>query len=207
LGRPHARQLRAIFAASYQRAGIVSGLAATLLATALALPMAYAVARIEMPYRGLISAMTVVPLISPPFIGAYAWIILLGNNGTITQGVRGLTGWTLPTIYGPPGVILALALSYFPYVFLIVQGALPRPIAYRSSAQRASRAHPARITAPLPPGHGGDVIVFIKAIGDFGVPRPGRRVPGAAHHLLPVRLLQLKPRPPSPWSTCLSLVA
>jgi len=31
---------------------------------------------------------------------------------------------TLPTIYGPPGVILALALSCFPYVFLIVQGAL-----------------------------------------------------------------------------------
>src|SRR6476619_2279705 len=60
-------------AASYQRAlwnSVYSGLAATLLATAIALPMAYAVARIVIPYRGLISAMTVVPLISPPFIGA-----------------------------------------------------------------------------------------------------------------------------------------
>src|SRR5438874_9339534 len=114
-------------AASYKRAlwnSIYSGLAATLLATAIALPMAYAIARIAIPFRGLISALTVVPLISPPFIGAYAWIILLGRNGTITQLVHAWTGWTLPTIYGPPGVILALALSYFPYVFLIVQGAL-----------------------------------------------------------------------------------
>ena len=106
-------------AASYQRAlwnSMYSGFAATLLATAIALPMAYAVARIEIPYRGLISAMTVVPLISPPFVGAYAWIILLGRNGTITQWIHQWTGWTLPTIYGPPGVILALALSYFPYV-------------------------------------------------------------------------------------------
>ena len=77
-------------AASYQRAlwnSIYSGVAATLLATLVALPMAYAVARVELPFRGLLCAMSVVPLISPPFIGAYAWIILLGKNGTITQFV------------------------------------------------------------------------------------------------------------------------
>ncbi len=166
-------------AASYQRAlwnSVYSGLAATLLATAIALPMAYAVARIEMPHRGLISAMTVVPLISPPFIGAYAWIILLGNNGTITQWVHGLTGWTLPTIYGPPGVILALALSYFPYVFLIVQGALAAADPHIEEAARMAGASRARIlrtiTAPLvfPAIAAAMLIVFIKAIGDFGVP-------------------------------------
>ena len=72
-------------AGSYKRAlwnSIYSGVAATLIATALALPMAYSVARIALPLRGLLSAMSVVPLISPPFIGAYAWIILLGKNGT-----------------------------------------------------------------------------------------------------------------------------
>ena len=166
-------------AASYQRAlwnSVYSGLAATLLATAIALPMAYAVARIEIPYRGLISAMTVVPLISPPFIGAYAWIILLGNNGTITQWLHGLTGWTLPTIYGPPGVILALALSYFPYVFLIVQGALAAADPHIEEAARMAGASRARIlrtiTLPLvfPAIAAAMLIVFIKAIGDFGVP-------------------------------------
>jgi len=166
-------------AASYQRAlwnSVYSGLAATLLATAIALPMAYAVARIVIPYRGLISAMTVVPLISPPFIGAYAWIILLGKNGTITQWLHAMTGWTLPTIYGPPGVILALALSYFPYVFLIVQGALAASDPHVEEAARMAGASRARIlctiTLPLvfPAIAAAMLIVFIKAIGDFGVP-------------------------------------
>jgi len=166
-------------AASYQRAlwnSIYSGLAATLIATAIALPMAYAVARIAMPLRGLISAMTVVPLISPPFIGAYAWIILLGRNGSITQWVHQWTGWTLPTIYGPVGVILALALSYFPYVYLIVQGALAAADPHIEEAARMAGASRARIvrtiTLPLvyPAVAASMLIVFIKAIGDFGVP-------------------------------------
>ena len=166
-------------AASYKRAlwnSIYSGLAATLIATALALPMAYAVARIELPLRGLLSAMSVVPLISPPFIGAYAWIILLGKNGTITQFVYQTTGWTLPAIYGPGGVILALALSYFPYVFLIVQGALASGDPHIEEAARmagASRWHIIRtITLPLalPAIAASMLIVFIKVIGDFGVP-------------------------------------
>jgi iron(III) transport system permease protein len=166
-------------ALSYQRAlwnSIYSGLAATLIATAIALPMAYAVARIAIPYRGLISAMTVVPLISPPFIGAYAWIIVLGRNGTITQWVHQWTGWTLPSIYGPVGVILALALSYFPYVFLIVQGALAAADPHIEEAARMAGAGRARIvrtiTLPLvfPAIAASMLIVFIKAIGDFGVP-------------------------------------
>ena len=44
-------------------------------------------------------------------LGQGETLALLGRNGTITQFVREWTGWTLPTIYGPPGVILALALS------------------------------------------------------------------------------------------------
>jgi iron(III) transport system permease protein len=166
-------------AASYQRAlwnSIYAGAAATLCATAVALPMAYAVARIELPLRGLLSALSVVPLISPPFIGAYAWIILLGKNGTITQFVAQTTGITLPTIYGPPGVILALALSYFPYVFLIVQGALAAGDPHVEEAARMAGAGRATIirtiTLPLalPAIAASMLIVFIKAVGDFGVP-------------------------------------
>src|SRR5258706_1222634 len=138
--------------------------------------MAYAVARVELPLRGLLCAMSVVPLISPPFIGAYAWIILLGKNGTITQFVAQVTGWTLPTSYGPKGVILALALSYFPYVFLIVQGALAAGDPHIEEAARMAGASRARIirtiTLPLavPAIAASMLIVFIKAVGDFGVP-------------------------------------
>ncbi|MGQ0662679.1 MAG: ABC transporter permease [Pseudomonadota bacterium] len=170
---------RFFISAGYRRAfwnSLVAGGAATLLAAALALPMAYAVARIAIPLRALILALSVVPLIAPPFIGAYAWIILLGRTGIITQLVHDGLGITLPSIYGPFGVILALALSYFPYLFLIVQGALAAADPAVEEAARtmgASRWHVVRtITFPLilPSIAAGMLIVFIRVLGDFGVP-------------------------------------
>ncbi|MBI3452547.1 MAG: iron ABC transporter permease [Rhodospirillales bacterium] len=164
---------------SYQRAfwnSIMAGGLSTLLATALALPMAYAIARVAIPFRALILSLSIVPLISPPFIGAYAWIILLGNNGVISQILRSHLGVDLPSIYGPFGVVVALALSYFPYIFLIVQGALAASDPYVEEAARimgASRLRILRtITFPviLPSIAAGMLIVFIKAVGDFGVP-------------------------------------
>ena len=164
---------------SYKRAlwnSIVAGGLSTLLAGALALPMAYAVARVAIPFRALILSLSVVPLISPPFIGAYAWIILVGNNGVISQLLRDHLAIDLPSIYGSFGVVVALALSYFPYVFLIVQGALAAADPYIEEAARvmgASRPHILRtITFPIifPSIAAGMLIVFIKAVGDFGVP-------------------------------------
>jgi iron(III) transport system permease protein len=76
-------------AASYQRAlwnSVYSGLAATLLAAVIALPMAYAVARIEVPYRGLISALTVVPLISPPSSAHTRGSSCLGRTALLRNG-------------------------------------------------------------------------------------------------------------------------
>lgn len=170
---------RFFISASYQRAfwnSILAGTLSTLFATALALPMAYALARIQLPFRPLILALSVVPLISPPFIGAYSWIVLFGRNGLVTQLAAEYLGLTLPSIYGPFGVVLALSFSYFPYVFLIVQGALAATDPHIEEAARTMGASRWRIlwtiTFPvvLPSIAAGMLIVFIKAIGDFGVP-------------------------------------
>lgn len=170
---------RFFVSASYQRAfwnSVVTSGGATILAALLAVPMAYAVARVDIAWRPLILALSVIPLIAPPFIGAYAWIVLLGNNGMITQLVTSHLGFKLPSIYGSPGVILALALSYFPYLFLIVQGALAAAdpnIEEAATMTGASRLRILRtVTFPmvLPAIAAGMLIVFIKALGDFGVP-------------------------------------
>ena len=108
---------RFFYSRSYQRAlvnSLVSSGLATLLATLLAVPMAFAVARVEIACRSLVLALSVVPLIAPPFIGAYAWIMLLGNNGIVTQLSSHYLGLSLPPIYGLFGVTVALALSYLP---------------------------------------------------------------------------------------------
>ena len=207
-GRPAGRSLtlanfaRFFTAASYQRAlwnSVYSGLAATLLATAIALPMAYAVARIEMPYRGLISAMTVVPLISPPFIGAYAWIILLGQQRHDHAVGAAMDRLDAADDLRPAGrhpragaLVLSLRLPDR------AGRARRRRSAHRGSGahgRRLPRAHPAHDhAAARVPGdrrrdadrvHQGDRR-FRRAVD------PGRRVPGAADaDLLPdPRLLQ-----------------
>ena len=164
---------------SYQRAlanSLMSSTLATLLATLLAVPMAFAVTRIRIAGRQLVLALSVIPLIAPPFIGAYAWIMLLGNNGILTQLAAQHFGVKLPSIYGLSGVTLALALSYLPYLFLMVQGALAvsDPTIEEAAAMTgASRWRIARtITLPMcaPAIATGMLIVFIKSMGDFGVP-------------------------------------
>jgi iron(III) transport system permease protein len=82
----------------------------------------------------------------------------------------------LPSVYGPFGIILALSLHYFPYVFLIVQGALAASdpfIEESAEVMGASRLRILRtITFPLvlPAVGAGAIIVFVKALGNFGVP-------------------------------------
>ena len=110
----------------------------TVIATVIALPAAYAVARVDIPYRGLILSLSVIPIIAPPFIGAFAWVYLLGRQGILTHYLDAWFGIELPNIYGPFGIILALSLHFFPFVFLFVQGALSAadqgPAAYEVSA-------------------------------------------------------------------------
>lgn len=181
---------RFLISASYQRAlwhSIATGAAATALATAISLPMAYAVARVSMPLRATVLGLSVLPLISPPFIGAYAWIILLGNNGIFTNLLRDYLGIGLPSIYGFLGVSVALALSYFPYVFLVLQGAfaaVDTHIEEAATIAGASRWRVLRtVTLPmtLPTVAAGMLIVFIKAIGDFGIPS----ILGGEYQVLP----------------------
>ncbi len=159
----------------------------TIIATVLALPAAYALSRISMPFRSLLLSLSVIPLISPPFIGAYSWVTLFGKSGIVSHYLRTYTGIEMPSIYGPFGIVLALSLSYFPYVLLIVQGALSAAdpfIEENASIMGASQARILRtITLPLilPSIAAGAIIVFIKALGNFGVPA----ILGADYYVLP----------------------
>ena len=59
-----------------------------------------------------------------PFIGAYSWILMLGNSGIIRKTIKSMLGITLPSIYGFNGILLVLSLQLFPLVFLYVSGAM-----------------------------------------------------------------------------------
>jgi iron(III) transport system permease protein len=166
---------------------ITVGALTTIVSTVLALPAAYAVARVTIPFRNIILALMVVPIIAPPFIGAYSWIILLGRRGIITHFLDSWFGIEMPSLYGLYGIVLALSLHYFPYIFLFVQGALAASDPYiEESAQimGARRSWIIRtITLPLvlPTIAAGALIVLAKALGNFGVPA----ILGGEYYVLP----------------------
>lgn len=62
--------------------------------------------------------------LSPPFIGAYAWIQLLGRNGFITKILNNLFHVKLNGIYGFAGIVLVFSLQSFPLVYMYISGAL-----------------------------------------------------------------------------------
>jgi iron(III) transport system permease protein len=170
-----------IFKSSTYRSAIwhslVIAVLSSLFAVLLALPMAYCMTRVKMPFRNFIMSLSVIPIISPPFIGAYSWVILLGRNGLITRLINSVLGENImPGIYGPFGIVLALSLHYFPYVFLIVQGAMAATDPYieeNAEIMGAGRWYRVRtLTFPLvlPSIGAGTLIVFVKALGNFGVP-------------------------------------
>jgi iron(III) transport system permease protein len=155
---------------------IVIAVAVTVLSTLVAVPAAYFVARVDIPFKPLILSLSIVPLIAPPFIGAYSWVILLGRNGIVTNYVNQWFGLPMPPVYGYFGVIVAMVLSNFTYVFLFVQGALSASDPHLEESARVMGASRWRIlrtvVLPLaiPPMLAGAMIVLIEALGEFGVP-------------------------------------
>jgi len=160
---------------------------ATLIATAIGVPMAFLLTRYEMPLKGLIRIMIILSLLSPPFIGTYSWIVLLGRAGLITQALESI-GISIPTIYGPGGIILVYSLHFFPYVYLFTAAALQG--IDRSLEEAAANlgvsgfARFRSITLPLvlPAISSGALMVFMSALADFGTPM----LIGEGYQLLPI---------------------
>ena len=166
---------------------IIVGILTSVVSAALALPAAYAVARVSIPFRNFILALMVIPIIAPPFIGAYSWITLLGRRGIITHFLESWFGIEMPSLYGLFGIVVALSLHYFPYIFLFVQGALAASDPYIEESAHLMGARRSwiirTITLPLvlPTIAAGTLIVLAKALGNFGVPA----ILGGEYYVLP----------------------
>lgn len=151
------------------------GLFGTLGACLLGIPLAFFTARFHLWGRTWISTLAILVLVAPPFIGAYAWIMMLGSNGFITNFFESI-GIDTPTIYGAHGIILVFTLKFFPFVFLMTQTAL---MAVNKSFEDAAEnlgctpwQRFVKITLPLvfPAISTGAIICFVLSIADFGTP-------------------------------------
>lgn len=147
------------------------------LTTLLGLAFALVLTRSGFPFKRLLRALTVLPIITPPFVIGLAIILLFGLSGAVTTTVAGLFGleparW----VYGLPGILIAQLLAFTPIAFLVligvVEGVSP---SMEEAAQtlRANRWQTFRtVTWPLMrPGLANAFLLgFIESMADFGNP-------------------------------------
>ena len=167
LGRPFYR------AAIANTLGI--GLAATVLTTALAVPFAFALARLPIPGKAAILALAALPLVLPSFVSAYAIVLLLGRSGIVTQWLQSW-GLGFGSIYGGGGIVLVYTLTLYPYVLLPTVAAFKAVDVSMEEAAQGLGSSPRRtvwtVTLPivLPAVLAGALLVFIETLENFGVP-------------------------------------
>ena len=81
--------------------------------TLVGVPIAYLITRYNIPGKKILHIFIIMSLMSPPFIGAYSWIILLGRNGLVARALAKI-GMTAPTIYGRGGIQRSLPCRRMP---------------------------------------------------------------------------------------------
>lgn len=148
----------------------------TLLSLVLGVFMAYVMTRYDIKGKKLINILVILSLMSPPFIGAYAWIMLFGRSGFVTVLVKSWFGITLPTIYGKWGIVSVFTMKMYPYVYLFTSGAMGsidaslEEAAENLGASKWSRLKDITIPVVMPSILAGAVMVFTSCISDFGTP-------------------------------------
>ena len=95
----------------------------TLITVLLATPLAYIMSTVKIRFAGALQILILVSSMSAPFIGAYAWIMLCGRNGTITNFLLNTFGFKLGDIYGFKGCVIVMSLQLYSLVFMFVSGA------------------------------------------------------------------------------------
>ncbi|MEK3797645.1 iron ABC transporter permease [Peribacillus sp. FSL H8-0477] len=153
---------------------LVCGLA-TIFAICIGFPMAYLLTRFDLPFKKTIHILIILTLLSPPFIGAYSWILILGNNGFLTNFLHSI-GLNTPSIYGLHGMIWVFTVQFYPHIYLYVSGALKTMDSSLEEASESLGSNKLRklrtVTLPLifPTLSTGALMVFMASFADFGTP-------------------------------------
>ena len=145
--------------------------------TLLGLAFALVVTRTGFRWKKSLRVLTVLPIITPPFVIGLALILLFGRSGTVTQFIADLLGveagrW----LYGLPGIWLAQTLSFTPISFLVLIGVVEGVSPSMEEASQTLRADRwqtfVNVSLPLmrPGLANAFLLAFIESMADFGNP-------------------------------------
>ena len=145
--------------------------------TMLGLAFALIVTRTNFPFKRLFRGLTVLPIITPPFVIGLALILIFGQSGAFTNFMEWAFG-VLPSrwLYGFNGVFLAQMLAFTPIAFLVLIGVVEGVSPSREEAAQTLRANAwttfRTVSMPLMrPGLANAFLLgFIESMADFGNP-------------------------------------
>ncbi|MBQ7645618.1 MAG: iron ABC transporter permease, partial [Spirochaetales bacterium] len=149
---------------------------ACIISLILGVPLAYLYNMYEIKGRKFLQMLIILSSMSAPFIGAYAWVNLLGRAGVITKFIKSAFGITIPNIYGFNGILLVLSLKLFPLVFMYVSGAMKNvdksllEASANMGVSGAKRFFTVVIPLCMPSILAATLMVFMRAMADFGTP-------------------------------------
>jgi iron(III) transport system permease protein len=148
----------------------------TILSIMIGTALAYFMTAFKVKGKGAVEVLVIISMLSPPFIGAYSWVLLGGRSGIITQFLSELFQMEWPSIYGFSGILLVLTLKLYPFIYLYVSGALKKIDASLIEAAESLGCSGIKkvvtVIMPLvmPTLLAGALMVFMNALADFGTP-------------------------------------
>ncbi|HPE92746.1 MAG: iron ABC transporter permease [Sphaerochaeta sp.] len=149
------------------------GVATAVLGTFIAYIFAYSLTRANIPGRKFFNLIATIPIISPPFIGALAVIMLFGRNGFVSSTLLGMQN---ANVYGPRGLLFAQVLTFFPVAYITLRGVLESisPTLEDAAMDLGGNRFTIfrKVTLPLSiPGIASSMLVlFVESLADFGNP-------------------------------------
>ena len=134
---------------------------------------AFVLTRLDVPGKTPLHYITILPIVSPPFVSAVSILFLFGFNGLVTRQILGLNDFS---IYGFHGVVLSQVFTFAPIAYLSLRGVLAslsptlEDAALNMGATRWQTFWKVSLPLSLPGIASAFLVVFIESMADFGNP-------------------------------------
>ena len=178
-GRFTLEQFHKFFTNPYYSSTILNSFTVTIAITVstlvLGIPFAYFYSFYQLRGAKFLFVVSILCCMSAPFIGAYAWIMLLGRSGVITQSLAKI-GINIGSIYGFKGILFVQALKLYPLVFIYMNGAfknIDNSLIEASTSlgcKGINRFFKIILSLSMPTILAASLLVFMRSFADFGTP-------------------------------------
>ena len=156
---------------------ILWGIAVTIGCVIVGIPCGFILAKTDMPGKGIIRVIYAIPYMTPPYVGALAWILFIQEKGFLEEMLSGhLPGFVQELFFSFWGLTFIMVLFLYPFTALGIEAGLRAlPSNFENSARVLGANRKAllrRIVIPLllPVILNTGLLVFLQTVSNFGVP-------------------------------------